>query len=339
MKVINSFALTTLIFFAFSNYSLTATQDSELYVIGFGSCLTEKRNQPIWSAIKEENLNEFFFMGDNVYGDNKETGLLDDMKIAYALQKTKFPKWLEEIKVNAIWDDHDYGKNDGGEEYAYKAQSQKLFLDFWKVPENDPRRSRKGIYFSQIRDIHNHKVNLIGLDTRYHRSALGQEDKPYSAVEDLSKTMLGEIQWDWLASQLKRNSDLNIIVSSIQVIPTNHGFEKWGNFPHERSRLLKMIEDSNTPTIIISGDRHKAGLYRKGNLIELTSSSMNKPLPNYISKIWDLISKETDTYLIGDMFYPENYGTLSFSSKGSLVIRLKDIEGKIVNSVEMEMRD
>ena len=41
-------------------------------------------------------------MGDNVYGDNKETGLLDDMKIAYALQRTKFTKWLDEIKVNAI---------------------------------------------------------------------------------------------------------------------------------------------------------------------------------------------------------------------------------------------
>ena len=338
MKVINRFTLTTLIFLTFSNYSLTDIKYSEFYVIGFGSCITEKREQPIWSAIKEENLNEFFFMGDNVYGDNKETGLLDDMKIAYALQKTKFPKWLDDIKVNAIWDDHDYGKNDGGEEYEYKAQSQELFLDFWKVPKNDPRRERKGIYFSQIRDIHNHKVNLIGLDTRYHRSALGQEDKPYSPVDDLSKTMLGEKQWDWLASELRRNSDLNIIVSSIQVIPTNHGFEKWGNFPHERNKLLKMIENSKTPTIIISGDRHKAGLYKKGNVIELTSSSMNKPLPAYLSKIWDLISKETDTYLIDDMFYPENYGTLSIDEDGEVSVKLKDLNGKTVSSTILKMR-
>ncbi len=338
MKVINRFTLTTLIFLTFSNYSLTDLKNSELYVIGFGSCLTEKREQPIWSAIKEENLNEFFFMGDNVYGDNKETGLLDDMKIAYALQKTKFPKWLQDIKVNAIWDDHDYGKNDGGEEYEYKAQSQELFLDFWKVPENDPRRDRKGIYFSQIIDIHNHKVNLIGLDTRYHRSALGQEDKPYSAVEDISKTMLGEKQWDWLANELRRNSNLNIIVSSIQVIPTNHGFEKWGNFPHERSKLLEMIEDSNTPTVILSGDRHKAGLYKKGNVIELTSSSMNKPLPAYLSKIWDLISKETDIYLIDDMFYPENYGTLSINEDGEVSVKLKDLNGKTVSSTILKMR-
>ena len=38
--------------------------NSEHYVMGFGSCLTEKREQPIWAAIKEENLQEFIFMGD-----------------------------------------------------------------------------------------------------------------------------------------------------------------------------------------------------------------------------------------------------------------------------------
>jgi len=149
--------------------------------------------------------------------------------------------------------------------------------------------------------------------------------------------MLGKVQWDWLISELSKKSNLNIIVSSIQVIPTNHGFEKWGNFPHERDKLLKLIENSNTPTIIISGDRHKAGLYKKGNLIELTSSSLNKPLPNYISKIWDLISKETDAYLTGKMFYPENYGTVSFNKNGKILIELKDINGEAINSIELKL--
>ena len=310
--------------------------NSEHYVMGFGSCLTEKREQPIWSAIKEENLQEFIFMGDNVYGDNEETGELDDMKVAYALQREKLPDWLKEIKVNAIWDDHDYGKNDGGEEYLFKEQAQELFLNFWQAPLDDPRRNREGIYFSEMREIFNLKVNLIGLDTRYHRSALGQKDKPYSPVDDESKTMLGKVQWNWLEEELSQNNDLNIIVSSIQVIPTNHGFEKWGNFPHERSRLLKLIEDSKVPTIIVSGDRHKAGIYKKGDVIELTSSSMNKPLPNYISKIWDLLNKETDAHLIGDMYYPENYGILSINKNGEILIELKDINGKTYNSIELK---
>jgi alkaline phosphatase D len=328
--------ITLLVCLFLPGLSSSTAINSEHYVMGFGSCLTEKREQPIWSAIQEENLQEFFFMGDNVYGDNEETGELDDMKVAYALQREKLPDWLKEIKVNAIWDDHDYGKNDGGEEYLFKEQAQELFLDFWQAPLDDPRRNREGIYFSELREIFNLKVNLIGLDTRYHRSALGQKDKPYSPVDDESKTMLGKAQWNWLEEELSQNNDLNIIVSSIQVIPTNHGFEKWGNFPHERSRLLKLIEDSKVPTIIVSGDRHKAGIYKKGDVIELTSSSMNKPLPNYISKIWDLLNKETDAHLIGDMYYPENYGILSINKNGEILIELKDINGKTYNSIGLK---
>ena len=60
-----------------------------------------------------------------------------------------------------------------------------------------------------MREIFNLKVNLIGLDTRYHRSALGQRDKPYSPVDDESKTMLGKVQWNWLEEELSQNNDLN----------------------------------------------------------------------------------------------------------------------------------
>ena len=336
MKVINRFLLIIVIALTFSNYAFSETQTSERYVIGFGSCITEKRDQPIWPAIKQENLDEFFFMGDNVYGDNKETGLLDDMKIAYALQKTKFPKWLGDIKVNAIWDDHDYGKNDGGFEYPLKSESQDLFLEFWEVAKDDPRWNREGIYFSEIRDIFNLKVNLIGLDTRFHRSPLAQTERPYSPIEDTSRTMLGKDQWNWLIDKFDQQSDLNIIVSSIQVIPTNHVFEKWGNFPHERAKLIKLIEESKIPTIIISGDRHKAGIYKLNNLIELTSSSMNKPLPIYISKIWDLISKETDKHLIGNMYYPENYGTVTIDKESNVLVELKNLNGETVNSIKLK---
>ena len=37
-----------------SSIILSTTED-EKYVIGFGSCITEKREQPIWEAIKDEN--------------------------------------------------------------------------------------------------------------------------------------------------------------------------------------------------------------------------------------------------------------------------------------------
>ena len=302
--------------------------------MGFGSCITEKRDQPIWKAIEKENINEFFFMGDNVYGDSKD-GLLKEMEISYLKQKDMFPEWLYTKKLNAIWDDHDYGKNDGGAEYPLKEQAQRLFLEFWNVDKDDARYSQKGIYFNEEKVILNNKINLIALDTRYHRSSLDQEDKPYYPTTDETKTMLGKDQWKWFEEILKIESDIILIVSSIQVLPTNHIFEKWHNFPHERSRLLGLLKFTNKPVIILSGDRHKAGLYEKDNIIEMTSSSLNKPISRPLSMIWDIFSKESDELLIRDMYYRENYGLLKILPNKKMIIQLKDMEGKEIFSYKI----
>ena len=314
--------------------SVYADQLDDSYILGFGSCITEKRDQPIWKAIEKENINEFFFMGDNVYGDSKD-GLLKEMEISYTKQKDMFPKWLYTKKLNAIWDDHDYGKNDGGAEYPLKEQAQRLFLEFWNVDKDDARYSQKGIYFNEEKVILNNKINLIALDTRYHRSSLDQEDKPYYPTTDETKTMLGKDQWKWLEEIVKIESDIIIIVSSIQVLPTNHIFEKWHNLPHERSRLLGLLKFTNKPVIILSGDRHKAGLYKKENIIEITSSSLNKPISRPLSMIWDIFSKESDELLIRDMYYQENYGLLKILPNKKMIIQLKDMEGKEIFSYKI----
>ena len=53
----------------------------------------------------------------------------------------------------AIWDDHDYGLNDGGKNYAFKKQAKELFLDFWDIPLDDVRRLRQGLYYDVLKNI------------------------------------------------------------------------------------------------------------------------------------------------------------------------------------------
>ncbi len=71
-------------------------------------------------------------------------------------------------------------------------------------------------------------------------------------------TVLGEKQWEWLTNELTNSTaDFNIIVSSIQFLPDKHGFESWGNFPHEEDKFINLINLSKAKrTIILSGDRH-----------------------------------------------------------------------------------
>ena len=67
--------------------------------IGFGSCVDEAKPQPIWEAVEKENLNDFFFVGDNVYGD-LDSGELSNMGPAYEKQEENFPNWLKKLETS-----------------------------------------------------------------------------------------------------------------------------------------------------------------------------------------------------------------------------------------------
>ncbi len=308
------------------------------YLIGFGSCIDQDLPQPIWSAIEAKNVDAFMFLGDNVYGDHP-SGKLDKLRKSYISQSTKLPKWLNKKKVVSIWDDHDYGINDGGGDFKNKRESQKLFLDFWQIPENDPRHKRDGLYFNELIEIDGFKINLIVLDTRFFRSKLSSNKSPYIPTDNIDTTILGDEQWTWFKQVLNHDSDLILVLSSIQILATEHVFEKWDLFPHERLKMMKLLDSIETKSLIISGDRHKGGLYKKGSLIELTSSSLNKPttaarISRNLPIVADSIKKqllEDDKLLQNKIYNYENFGLIKINTKTQKIeISLNDINGNEV---------
>ena len=291
--------------------------------IGLGSCLDQDYPQPIWQSIKKEDLNYFIFLGDNVYGDTRY-GSLRKMKSAYDKQKKVLPDFLNDISIFSIWDDHDFGINDGGADYRFKRQAQELYLDFWDITKDDDRSNREGIYFSKNEIFFNKKFKFIFLDTRFFRSKLKGKKSNYIENIEPDATILGNAQWTWLENELKSDFDFLFIFSSIQIIAKDHRFEKWSNFPIERAKLFELLEKFNDKTILFSGDRHRAGIYRKNGIIEVTSSSMNKPGSSF---------SETDSYLIGKTYPQENYGVLEIL-ENTIHIKIKDIKGNTLNSIK-----
>ena len=295
---------------------------AESIKIGLGSCLDQDYPQPIWQSIDKEDLNYFIFLGDNVYGDTRY-GSLRKMKSAYDRQKKVLPDFLNDISIFSIWDDHDYGINDGGADYRFKRQAQELYLDFWEITKDDDRSNREGIYFSKNEILLDKKFKFIFLDTRFFRSKLKGKKSNYVENIDPDATILGDTQWTWLENELKSDFDFLFIFSSIQIIAKDHRFEKWSNFPNERDKLFKLLEQFNDKTILFSGDRHRAGIYRKNGILEVTSSSMNKPGSSF---------SETDNYLIGETYPQENYGVLEIRNN-TIHIKIKDIKGNTLNSI------
>ena len=228
---------------------------AESIKIGLGSCLDQDYPQPIWQSIKKEDLNHFIFLGDNVYGDTRR-GSLRKMKSAYDKQKKVLPDFLNDISIFSIWDDHDFGINDGGADYRFKRRAQELYLDFWEITKDDDRSNREGIYFSNNEIFFDKKFKFIFLDTRFFRSKLKGKKSNYIENIEPDATILGNAQWAWLENELKSDFDFLFIFSSIQIIAKDHRFEKWSNFPNERAKLFELLDQFNDKTILFSGDRH-----------------------------------------------------------------------------------
>ena len=318
--------------FCLSFFLLLISSSNFIYAesikIGLGSCLDQDYPQPIWQSIKKEDLNYFIFLGDNVYGDTRY-GSLRKMKSAYDKQKKVLPDFLNDISIFSIWDDHDFGINDGGADYRFKRRAQELYLDFWEITKDDDRSNREGIYFSKNEIFFDKKFKFIFLDTRFFRSKLKGKKSNYIENIEPDATILGNAQWTWLENELKSDFDFLFIFSSIQIIAKDHRFEKWSNFPNERAKLFELLEQFNDKTILFSGDRHRAGIYRKNGIIEVTSSSMNKPGSSF---------SETDSYLIGKTYPQENYGVLEIL-ENTIHIKIKDIKGNTLNSIEKSYKN
>ena len=298
-----------------------------VYKLGIGSCVDQDYPTPAWASLEKESINSFFFLGDNIYGD-VPSGRLDNVILSYEKLNDQMPSWLKNTEKLVIWDDHDYGLNDAGANYIYKAESQQIYNDAWNIDQNDPRRSREGIYFSELKDIAGKKILIVGLDTRYFRSNLIKIGNSYRPHKNSNTTILGPIQWQWLEKELSREHDILILASSIQVLATEHRFEKWSNIPHERDRLLALLNKLSSKVLIISGDRHRSGFYKLDNIYEFTSSSLNKGIfPSY----------ESDSLLLGKTYTQNNYGIVQFH-ENSLNLFIKDENMNILESLEIPLK-
>ncbi len=277
--------------------------------IAFGSCNRQDKEQPLWEKILVNKPQLWIWLGDNIYGDSEDMAVL---KAKYELQKnnTGYRQLTAATPVIGIWDDHDYGVNDGGKEYPKKKESQQLMLDFLGEPVNSPRRRQEGGYTSYTYGSEGKQVKVILLDARYFRDPLKKDASGKANVPDEKGKILGEAQWQWLESALRESTaTVHLIGSGIQILPEEHVFEKWANFPSERERLLTLIARYQTKgVILLSGDRHHAEIMqytREGGrftLHEVTASGLTHASTGPAT--------EPNTYRVGNLIKALNFGLI-----------------------------
>jgi alkaline phosphatase D len=301
--------------------ALTDSNDSDLVVV-FASCNDSHRPMPLWKPILENAPEVFIWGGDNVYADTND---IEKIRADYELisQNKEYQKLQKMVKIIGTWDDHDYGKNDAGKEWEAKEGAKDELFRFLGnyAPEIS---SREGIYHSYIHEVKDGvKVKFILLDTRSFRDELnpsstqGRRYEPWP--ENTEYTFLGEAQWTWLQEELQdTESAFTVIVSSVQFLSNEHGYEKWGNFPNEVQKMEKLLQQSKSQNIFfLSGDRHLA------EISKTTYEQMDYPIVDFTSSglthTWLHGATEANPLRISNVIKKLNFGVLRFDLEANSV--------------------
>jgi len=340
-------------------------QDKILQRIAFGSCARQMQDAPLFNTIVAAKPDLFLMIGDVIYPDinDEATALLDPwprkdtlnrIKQVYTQMaaKPEYQSLKNNIPMMAIWDDHDYGINDGDATFVLKEESQKLFLDFFNEPAGSNRRKTPGIYDAKIIGPEGKRVQIIMLDTRYFRTPplpdkRSKEEKKvlniagrYLPNENPTATVLGETQWRWLEKQFRKPAEVRLLVSSYPVVPYELGRDAWGNFPLERKKLFDLIETTKANgVVILSGDVHFAEISRTNEgpypLVDFTSSALAAPSVGN--------EKFKNSLRISKTYSELNYGLVEIDWQAQpapqVTLKVIGLDGKVVFKQEISSNE
>ncbi len=329
-------------------------EDAVISRVLLGSCLDEEKGpSAAMMSLASEPADLFLMVGDNVYGDrdgrayvnNQPT--LDEVQESFAdlAAREDFQAVRQNTAMMVAWDDHDYGANDSGKEFPFRGFAERIHEVFWGLEDEDVGQW-PGTYYARTFGPEGQRTQVIMLDTRFFRSKLTPTDDwgakgkerylpaPAGSMQD----MLGAAQWTWLENQLQQPADIRLIASSIQVMPTVHGWEAWSALPDERQRLFDLINRTDaTGVIFLSGDRHTAFIYEEDGVLpyaahELTSSSLNVSFATE--------SEEVDARQVGKGFPPENYGAVEIDwDAREVALKIMDNNGETVRENSFEFAE
>jgi alkaline phosphatase D len=308
----------------------------------FGSCagMFGASNPEIWKSIQKIKPDAFIWLGDAIYADVMVLPLVFTVpseevwrrKYHQAKSAEGYKDLRNTTRILGIWDDHDYGNNDENRYFAYKKLSKQLFLDFLDEPKDSIRYQREGIYNSYDFYAGNLSIKVILLDDRTYKD-------PWNDEGDT----LGEIQWNWLESELNLRSDLFIIMNGIQINVEDRLSitEKWHE--NSRKRLLKTLKP-HPNTILVSGDVHYCEILEincnEHSLYELTTSGLTHSVHTNYGIIADLFVAlfYPYTYNLTPRVFSKNFGAINVDTNGNIVMKVMDSYGNdlLVHNTSLE---
>ncbi len=270
----------------------------------------------IFDAIADKGPDLMLWLGDNVYLREPDWGSWSGFLYRYTHTRStpELQHLLRSTSHAAIWDDHDFGPNDGDGSFVGAKLAREAFDLFWPNPTNGvPGVEGNTSMFSY------YDVDLFLMDDRTFRVP--------GNMKTSEPAMFGKAQLDWLIRALKySDASFKLVAVGSQVLNPAAVFENMSTMPKERDELLRRIEEEGIKGVVfLTGDRHFTELstlkLKDGRtLYDLTTSPLTSG---------PYAPKETNALRVeGTVVDQRNFSTLEFSgTKGARTMRIRVFDG------------
>ncbi|CDW89877.1 UNKNOWN [Stylonychia lemnae] len=342
------------------NLNLIKNEKNEIK-LAFGSCYgIFDRKSDIFKTITENDPALWIWLGDAAYTDNVRLAggtkfflnilVLKDnsMPTNYAqhrfemtIEDKYYQKLLQKTPVVGVWDDHDYGCNNGDKTFKNKRQMRDIFLDFIGEPNNTQRRLEidTGIYqdYVYFDNEENIKIHLILVDIRYD-------------FDEKTQDRFGEEQLAWLDRILGENKDSNLtlIGMGVQALVDRYFFTEAINWKSKEMLFDLIRKHQKSGVFVLSGDVHFAQFYHTNcksltgyDVQELTSSGMTHHVNSFFKIGHHVLNYVTP--LFWNVYVNYNFGLLKTRKIGDdleFTIQVKTLDDQIaLEKVLMINRD
>ncbi len=227
--------------------------------IAIASCLSDayRTEQAVmWRSVETENPDLILLIGDNVYADTVMGRYLGPQngeglwkRYAETFELLYLYKFKHLKPILAVWDDHDYGVNDGDRTNPYRLESLKVLQSFFPQTTQKIPEFQTGPGASSMLKAFGLRIAL--LDDRSFRSPASE-----SQTQPEAQTHFGDEQEEWLFTQ-KDPTSLTLLISGDQWFGGYHRFESYErNHPKSFEKFLGRLKRFVDPALFISGDRH-----------------------------------------------------------------------------------
>jgi alkaline phosphatase D len=317
------------------------------------------------STVRQDDPDFFVYLGDTVIADPEIEGVppattLDEYRELYKVNREDrdLSDLMAATPVYAIWDDHEVVNDFAGQtvDPDMMAAGLQAFFEYMPIRQSpdDPNRLYRSFRWGK-------DVEMFILDERQYRSGpafcrdeegeviqlptLSGDEACQQGLRDPSRTFLGREQMEWFKQALlESDAKFKFIINEVPVsqflfLP----YDRWEGYPAEREELLGFITDNGIENVIfLTTDLHAA-------VVNTLENGSKEVVVGPISR--ETLGEELETLgvppeileaLLPDIEYYElntyNYGlvrVLSSETPARVVIEIKDVEGNVLNTVEI----